>query len=121
MSSPTAYAFVALGSATGGCLRFALASLGDGRWAGLPLGTFAVNVLGCIAIGWIGAVWGEREWVRHLVMVGILGGFTTFSAFAFQTLGMIRDGRVGAGLAYAGLSVALCLLGVWLGWALGRP
>ncbi len=101
-------------------VRFALATWLDGRWAGFPVGTLLINLIGCVAIGWVGAAAGEREWVRWLVMTGLLGGFTTFSAFSWQALALMRDGRIGSALAYVALSLGLCLVGVWLGWLLGR-
>jgi len=55
------------------------------------------------------------------LMVGICGGFTTFSAFSLQTLELIQTGAVVSAALYIAESVVLCLLAVWLGWALGRP
>ena len=89
-----------------------------------PSGTFAVNLAGCFAIGLVGALGLERAAIppdaRVFLMVGVLGGFTTFSSFAWETLGLlsIRD-AVRAAL-YVGGSVFLGLLGAWLGRLLGR-
>ena len=120
MPSPTAFALVTVGSACGGALRFAMATWLDGRWLGFPLGTLLINALGCLIIGWVGAAYGARDEVRWFVMTGLLGGFTTFSAFSWQTLEFMRAERMGAALAYVALSLGLCFLGVWLGWLLGR-
>jgi len=118
------YLWIALGSAFGGLARywsygFAARHLGQT----FPWGTLAVNVLGCSFIGWFAAMTGpDGRWlvatpVRQFVMVGICGGFTTFSTFSLETLNMTRDGqwfRAGANILS---SLALCLLGVWAGHA----
>jgi fluoride exporter len=89
-----------------------------------PSGTFAVNLAGCFAIGLVGALGLERAAIspeaRVFLMVGILGGFTTFSSFAWETLGLLtlRD-ALRAALYVAG-SVFLGLAGAWLGRLLGR-
>lgn len=115
-----AYLLVALGSALGGCGRFALAGWLDGRpQDGFYWGTLLVNVAGCLAMGAIAAL-SEAEWVRLFVLVGILGGFTTFSAFSLHTLRLVQAERWGAAAGYALASVALCLVAVWLGWTVVR-
>jgi CrcB protein len=58
--------------------------------------------------------------VRIFLMVGVCGGFTTFSAFSLQLLELLQTGYIAAGLLYAAGSVLLCLLFVWFGWWLGR-
>jgi len=111
---------VALGSACGGVLRHLLV-LGMQRWVGdgFPWGTWVVNVLGCLAIGVVGAR-ATTAWQRELLMVGVLGGFTTFSAFTWQTLGLWRDGRMLAAGCYVLGSVALCLCATAIGWRLAQ-
>lgn len=109
---------VALGSACGGVARWGLDAW-IGRLAAngaFPWGIFAVNVLGCLLIG-IGAAAIERDGLRLLLLTGVLGGFTTFSTFSLQTVALLQDGRVGLAAAYAGGSLAACLLGCWAGWA----
>lgn len=111
---------VALGSALGGVLRWLLGGWIDARTGGsFPWGTLAVNLLGGAAIG-VAAALIERESVRLLLITGLLGGFTTFSAYSLQTLQLLQDGRVGAAIGYALLSVAACLLACWAGWAAAR-
>lgn len=115
--------WVALGSALGGVGRYALAAVVDARFAtAFPWGTLAVNLLGCAAIGWL-AVFSERlllgEGARLFLMVGLLGGFTTFSAFSLQTLMLARSGAWLPAAAYVLASIALCLVGVGAGHALG--
>ncbi|HEX6850842.1 MAG TPA: fluoride efflux transporter CrcB [Candidatus Polarisedimenticolaceae bacterium] len=91
-----------------------------------PVGTLAVNVLGSFAIGVIYAATGpDSRWVvspdvRQFLMIGILGGFTTFSSFSLQTLALLREGEVGAAVANVVLSVVLCLLAAWAGEELVR-
>ena len=112
---------VALGGALGSVLRFWLGTL-IGTKAGAPFwGTLAVNIVGCFVIGLASSFekGGPSDFTRHFVMVGILGGFTTFSAFSLQTLELFRAGNPGLAAANVALSMVLCLLGVWLGHSLG--
>lgn len=90
-----------------------------------PWGTLLVNVSGSFVIGIFAAVTGpEGRWLvstsfRQFFMLGICGGYTTFSSFSLQTLTLAQDGQwVKAGLNCL-LSLLLCLLGVWLGYVLG--
>lgn len=89
-----------------------------------PWGTFAVNVVGCFLIG-LFFVWYSRgiitqESTRLLLMTGICGGFTTFSAFTLEGLGLLRDERIGLFLLYIGSSVVIGLAATWLGWWIGQ-
>jgi CrcB protein len=83
-----------------------------------PLGTFAVNVIGCFVIGALAALAEHRDLfssdTRLFLMTGLLGGFTTFSAFGYEGVFLIRRGEIGIALAYAGLSVLCGLAAVWL-------
>jgi CrcB protein len=118
-----AYLYVAIGSALGGMARY-----GCGMWittwanATLPWATLFVNVLGSSCIGVLFAL-GERpqSWLaspdaRNFLMVGVLGGFTTFSAFSLQTFELLRAQQWGAASANVLLSVALCLAAVAIGY-----
>ena len=83
-----------------------------------PLGTLIVNVLGCLLIGIVGGYTehtANSPHVRLFLMAGFLGGFTTFSAFGYETLALMRGDALGLALIYAGLSVILCLGAVWFG------
>lgn len=86
-----------------------------------PVGTLVVNVLGCFVIGLFAGVTGPdgvfltSSVTRQFVMIGILGGFTTFSSFSLQTLNLMNAGEWGRAGLNVFLSVALCLLAVWLG------
>ncbi len=114
---------VASGGAAGSVLRF-LAQQGALRvfGAGFPQGTLAVNVLGSLAIGLCYALLTPGGAMARLIMTGLLGGFTTFSAFSLETLELWERGAAGLAalyiLASVGLSLAAVALGVWAGRAL---
>jgi len=119
------YLLVALGSGVGGAGRLFVSTL-VGRVAGygFPWGTIFVNVLGCLAVGALGALFAPsnplylRHDLRMLTIVGILGGFTTFSAFSLETLQLVQRGAVGTAAAYATASLVMCLLAAALSYAL---
>ncbi|CAA7626745.1 putative fluoride ion transporter CrcB [Magnetospirillum sp. SS-4] len=118
------YALVALGSAIGGTLRYWLSGVVAQSIGGaFPWGTMAVNVSGSFAIGLFATLAGPDGRLlvpteaRTFFMIGICGGYTTFSSFSLQTLALVQDGEwLPAGLNIAG-SVAACLVAVWLGHA----
>ncbi len=89
-----------------------------------PVGTFAVNMCGCFLIGFLGGISESLQVftpeTRLLLFIGVLGGFTTFSSFGYETFTLIRDGEVFAAAANAGLQVILGLGFVWLGNILSR-
>lgn len=114
--------WVALGSALGGAARYGCAGLASRLWGdAFPWGTVAINVLGSLIIGFFAAMTGpEGKWLvsgnlRQFVMVGVLGGFTTFSAFSLQTLMLFEQGESLRAAANVVASVALCLAAVWVG------
>lgn len=119
--------WVALGSALGGLARYWV-GVGVAALAGaaFPWGTLLINVLGSFVIGLVAAGIAERGWavppvdLRAFIMVGVCGGFTTFSSFSLQTLELLNAGRADAALAYIGGSVALCLAATGGGIILGR-
>jgi len=118
------YLWIALGGALGSVARFGASSLIAG-WIGetFPWGTLIVNVSGSFVIGLFAGLTGPdgrvlvAPDVRQFVMVGICGGYTTFSSFSLQTLNLARQGEFGPAAANVGLSVGACLLAVWLGSA----
>lgn len=116
---------IALGGAAGAAARHAIASrIGPGSGAGFPWGVFVVNVSGCALMGALGAafatIWTEREQWRAALVIGVLGGYTTFSAFAWDALRLWRDGHQAQAALYVAGTNAACLLGVWLGaWGAG--
>lgn len=116
------YVLVALGSAIGGVARHWCGSLISSPAAGMfPWGTLFVNASGSFLIGVFAAVLdSDDRAARELLMVGVLGGYTTFSAFSLQTLELLRDGKVAQAGANIAMSVALCLAAVWLGYFTAR-
>ncbi len=120
-----AYLYIAAGGALGSIARYWMAGAIDGRFnVAFPWGTILVNVLGSFAIGIFAAMaagesrWGLSDSARLFLMVGICGGFTTFSSFSLQTLGLLREGlllRAGGNVA---VSVLVCLAATWAGAAL---
>ena len=116
------YLAVMLGGAFGTGLRMGLSAWMAAKYGEtFPVGTLVVNVSGCFVIGFFASVTGPDGmfltsplW-RQIVMIGVLGGFTTFSSFSLQTLNLAAAGEwARAGLNIL-LSVALCLLAVWVG------
>ena len=123
-----AYLWVAIGGALGSVTRFWVNGLISEKFgATFPWGTLAINVTGSFVIGIIGALAipegrmdsPSRQFATQFLMIGICGGYTTFSSFSLQTLNLLRERE----WLYAGgnviLSVILCLIAVWLGWLLG--
>jgi CrcB protein len=116
---------IGAGGALGAMARHGVNQLVHQRWfAGtFPLGIFIVNVAGSFAIGAIaGALAGNRVQLaagwRTFLVVGFLGGFTTFSSFSLDTLTLARGGHVGHAAANAAGQVVLSLLAVWAGFRL---
>jgi CrcB protein len=116
------YLLVALGGALGSVARYGASGL-VARWFGesFPWGTLLVNVTGSFVIGLVATLtstdgrWLASPGLRTFIMVGICGGYTTFSSFSLQTLSLARDGQwLYAGFNIIG-SVTLCLIFVWLG------
>ena len=122
------YFWIAFGGALGSVARFALNGVVSAKFGeSFPLGTMVVNVAGSFLIGWLGALTlpegrlsaDTRAFTTQFLMIGVCGGFTTFSSFSLQTLNLVREGE----WLYAGgniiLSVVLCLVATWLGYVLG--
>ena len=87
-----------------------------------PLSTFAVNVIGCFVIGALAALVEHRDLfspeTRLFLFTGVLGGFTTFSAFGYEGIFLLRRGEIAVAIAYAGLSVVCGFAAVWLAFRL---
>jgi CrcB protein len=113
------YLWIAIGGALGSVSRFWLNGIVSAKFGEtFPFGTLAINVIGSFIIG-IFAALTMRAFTTQFVMIGICGGFTTFSSFSLQTINLLRDRE----WLYAGgnvlLSVAVCLIATWLGYLLG--
>ena len=118
------YLWVAIGSALGGMARYWCSGISVrlfGEW--FPWGTLIVNVLGSLVIGLVAALSAAhgplliKPELRVFLMVGLCGGYTTFSSFSLQTFELIKEGEWLWAGANCVLSVALCLAAVWLGYA----
>lgn|SRR5512147_385716 len=117
---------VGTGGFVGSVLRYWIAGwifrLLDKPW--FPVGTLAVNLLGCLAIGFLGGIAEQRRIfdpeIRLFVFVGILGGFTTFSAFAYETASLAHDARLAAALLNIALQIVVGLIAVWFGGLIAR-
>jgi CrcB protein len=118
-------AVIAAGGALGALARWGVAVvIPHAAPADLPIATLTVNVVGCLLIGilmWLVLeVWGERRYARPFLGVGVLGGFTTFSAFAVEIRGMLVDGAWAVAVGYVVASVVLGLVAVRAGYLLGE-
>ena len=116
------YLWIAIGSALGGMGRYWISGIVAQQFGEtFPWGTIIVNVTGSFVIGFFATLTGPDgrflvpTSARQFVMVGICGGYTTFSSFSLQTLNLVHDGEWPAAGANIALSVVLCLLAVWLG------
>ena len=114
--------FVGAGGAIGSVLRY-LASGFVQRldfWGSFPGGTLAVNLIGCTVLGLLAGLSDSRylfgSGARLLVFIGVLGGFTTFSTFSYETLALIRTGEAAKAALNVSASLLLCLAGTWLGY-----
>ena len=110
------YAFVMLGGAVGSLARYVAGIAIAGRFPGrFPLGTLFVNLTGCFVIGAVMPIVIHKPNWRLLLVTGFLGGYTTYSAFAYETYASVRGGSSWIGLLNVVASVALGYLAVWLG------
>jgi CrcB protein len=118
------YFWIMIGSALGGGARYWCSGLIAERVGEtFPWGTLFINILGSLVIGFFATLTGPDgrylvgTTARQFVMVGLCGGYTTFSAFSLQSLNLAREGEWFRAGGYVGLSVVLCLVAVWLGHA----
>ena len=114
------YLVVLAGAGFGGLARYVAGTWIMAKYGGrFPLGTFVINITGAFLMGILMTLLTERfqphpNW-RLFLVVGFLGGYTTFSSFEYETFQALRDGELWLGLVYVGGSVVLGYAGVWLG------
>jgi CrcB protein len=116
---------IAVGGAFGSVLRYGLSTwVHTFAGRGFPYGTLAVNVLGCLAMGILFVLLVERMgasavW-RAGLLIGVLGGFTTFSTFSIETFNLIEQGAMAKAAGNMAASLILCVGATWLGVILAR-
>lgn len=117
-------AAVALGGAAGAAARYGIGEAWPAQPREFPWATFAVNVSGCLLLGLLMVlaveVWPSSRYVRPLLGIGLLGGYTTFSTYALESRDLLAAGRGDAAALYLAGSVAAALLAVWAGILLAR-
>lgn len=116
---------IAIGGALGAVARFAgVSTIGMVLGPAFPYGTLIVNIVGSFLAGLCLMILGERFIVqpelRGLLMIGFLGGFTTFSAFSIESVSLLMEGQLWKATLNTIASVTLCLIAAWLGILLGR-
>ena len=116
---------IGIGGAIGSLLRFWMSTwVHSFAGRGFPYGTLTVNVLGCLVMGVLFVVLTERlsdnVVLRAGLLIGVLGGFTTFSSFSIETFNLMEQGAHLKALANMALSLVLCVGGTWLGVIIGR-
>lgn len=115
---------IAAGGAIGGGMRWLLNEALPHADSGFPWSTFAENVSGCLILGvlmvFLLDVWTPHRYARPFLGIGVLGGFTTFSAYTVETLGLLRVGQASTAFAYLFGTVILGLLATWTGIAVAR-
>ena len=121
------YKILLIGAAglAGTLARYWLSGWADQRWGGtFPIGTMVVNLVGCLMVGFLFHATEERypidPVVRSAVLVGLLGGFTTFSSFGVQTFNLLREGEVFLAGTNIVVSNVAGLILVWTGYAISR-
>lgn len=119
------YGLIILGGGIGAAMRYWMSGAVQ-RWTGsiFPLGVFVVNVLGCFVIGFLMTSLEERFLVtpalRIFLGIGVLGGFTTFSSFSYETVSMLQDAEYFYAMLNIGLSVIICLAATYIGKMVGK-
>ena len=114
--------YVGIGGFLGAISRWSLGSmlkktLGDPSF---PYPTLLINLIGCFAIGLAYAIWENNKVAQLFIIIGFLGGFTTFSTFGLELLTLIRAGSLGMATLYVSLSSCFGIFLVWLGMTIAR-
>ncbi len=115
---------IAAGGAFGSVMRYLLSVwVHSFAGRGFPWGTLAVNVLGCLIMGVLFALLAERAsngMLRAGLLIGVLGGFTTFSTFSIETVNLMLEGAFAKAAINMGASLGLCVAATWIGLIAGR-
>jgi CrcB protein len=119
------YLFIGLGGFLGSIARYAITSLVQIKTESLfPYGTMLVNVLGCFIIGLLMTLFQERivlsQNIRLFLIIGVLGGFTTFSSFSYDTFALMKTGHFLSAGFNSGVSLFGCLIATWAGFYVGE-
>ncbi len=115
------YALVCLGASLGASLRYFISQYIQNHWGhNFPWSTLVVNSSGCFLMGIIGALLltdaiSMPETIKPLFVIGLLGSFTTFSAFTFDTQQLVNDSKYGLSLINVGLNIGICWISLWSG------
>ncbi len=123
--NPSLIMYVALGGAVGAVGRYGVSTLATSiAGFGFPYGTLCVNIIGSLVLGAFievsALVWSPSHETRILIVVGILGSFTTFSTFSLDVVTLMTRGETGAALIYVATSVLLSIGALWAGMAITR-
>ena len=117
---------VFVGAGCGGVARYGVSRLSLNLWGtNFPWGTLIVNVTGSLVMGLLSIIILDRyshlnEVLRPLILVGFLGGYTTFSSFSIESINLMESSQYGAFIGYVLASLLLCIVAAWLGVAIGK-
>lgn len=113
-----------IGGGLGSLSRFGLSKWLGFSETGFPIGTLTANLLACLILGFLGGIAVHKSNLNPAIKMGIAtgfcGGFSTFSTFSLETVGLFDQGKMFLGILYVLLSIILCILGIWIGQLLGR-
>ncbi len=115
---------VATGGATGAVLRYILTNLSKSLFASSIYGTFSVNILGSFLIGYL--ITSDHvknlsaDFVKFFLIIGLLGSFTTFSAFSYEVVNLLNSKKMYISFLYIFISIFLCILSAYLGMIINK-